>query len=107
MCGMTYRLLSALILAALALTCAGCASRKVISRITVPGHSPAQVVFAQIGDDYRVEFPDGSYTKHWLGASETTAEEIRKNCRVEYDGQTLRILGPRQSDLLEVPGYRF
>lgn len=91
-----------------ALVFTGFYSRTVIQSLPIPGHPSSKVVISRLQSDgetwYRVEFPDGAYTKRWLNGTETTPEEIRKNCRVEYDGQTLRVLGPRRSDVLEVPG---
>lgn len=89
----------------LLLVSVGCESRTVICRVPVPGHTSAQVTFVQVGHDYRVEFPDGAFTKGWRDVSEATPDEIRKNCRVEYKDKTLRIVGPRATDWLEVPGY--
>jgi len=88
----------------------GCATRTVIQRLPIPGHPTKEVVIAQLKSGgetwYRVETPDGSYTKEWVKATDTTPEEIRKNCRVEYDGGTLRVLGPRPQDEYDIGGYR-
>jgi len=83
----------------------------VIQRIPIPG-TKVEVTFLQekplFGGptEFQVEFGNGAVTKEWLDSTQVTAEQIRSNCRVEYDGQTLRILGPRSSDWIEVPGFR-
>jgi hypothetical protein len=83
----------------------------VIQRISIPG-TRAEVVFVQEkpllsrNAEYQIEFGNGAVTKEWLDSRQVTAKQIRDNCRVEYDGKTLRIFGPRPTDWVEVPGFR-
>ena len=85
--------------------------RRVIRRIPIPG-TTAQVTFFEdkplLGGtaEFQIDFGDGAITKDWLDSTQVTQEQIRSNCRVEYDGETLRITGPRPTDSVEVPGFR-
>lgn len=93
---------------ALLVAAGGCETREVIKRVKLRGYEPAEVVFVQLGDrgetkDFSIEFPDGSYTKVWLDSKTVTADQIRHDCKVEYDGQTLRVIGPGEHRL-QVPG---
>jgi hypothetical protein len=96
-------------LSALLIAVGGCEKREVIKRVKLTGYEPAEVVFVKLsnGSDttFRVEYPNGAYTKVWLDSKTVTAEQIRDECRVEYDGATLRVIGPGEHRL-EVPGFR-
>jgi hypothetical protein len=105
---------AALVLAILGTTCIS--FQTVICRVPLRDYAPYEVVFIQekplIGGtaQYLIQFPGpGSTTKAgaWLNSNDgVTPKQIRDNCRAEYDGKTLRIVGPRPRDWFEVPGYR-
>jgi hypothetical protein len=98
--------LAKLIVAASAVTLAiliasGCELRTVIRRVPLPGYGSSEVVFVQrkplVGGtpSYQVELPNGAVFEGWLDGRQVTAEQIRADCRVEYDGSTLRVLAAR------------
>lgn len=98
------------------ITC--CATfQTVICRVPIRGSDPHEVVFIQekplIGGTayYLIQIPGstGFTTKAgaWLNSyNGVTPEQIRDHCRAEYDGKTLRVIGPRPRDGFEA-GYTF
>jgi hypothetical protein len=99
------------VLAAIAHCTAGCSSRKVVARKPVPGQPSAEVTFVREDcpvscRSYAVEFPNGAVTKQWLNGHQTTDEAIRRECRIEYDGKTPKVIGPG-NEVMSIPGYTF
>ena len=54
--------------------------------------------------DYQVEIPGGAATKEWLTSKDTTPDQMRSECRVDYDGNNLRVVGP--GSLVSFPGIK-
>ena len=81
-----------------------------VRRVPLKGYAPAEVLFIRRyallsgTTSYQIEFPGGAETKLWVPLNEVTPEKIRDECTVEYDGETLRVLGPGRHKR-EVPGF--
>jgi hypothetical protein len=84
--------------------------RVVVSRFPLRGYEPAEVVIVRYVSlaggttQYVVEMPGGAETKVWVSPADFPTQRIRDECRVEYDGETLRVLGPG-AYRMSVPGF--